>query len=152
MSAKVYFDEIKRLLPQDYPFIFVDRVEHYEEFKSITCVKNITGNEWAVTGHFPKQAIFPGVLINEGFGQATILLIKLSQKNEEQRVMEINSDSTFLMTSAKIRYLKTIVPGDQLYYHCNIVKLTSNSGVIEGIAKIDNEEIAAKAELVFCVK
>ncbi|KEK21728.1 3-hydroxyacyl-ACP dehydratase FabZ [Bacillus gaemokensis] len=151
MSLKVSFNEIKNLLPQVYPFILVDRVEHYEDYKSIICLKNITGNEWWIPGHFPDQAVLPGVLIIEGIAQAGILLFQLSNKKiDRQDEVSVDNKSPFLLTSVKTRFLKKVIPGDQLVYHCNVVKMTSSAGIIEGIAKVD-EEVVAKAELVFCI-
>ena len=37
---------VKKILPQAYPFVFIDRVIGYEKGKSLTAVKHITANEW----------------------------------------------------------------------------------------------------------
>jgi len=56
---------IKRRLPHRYPFLLVDRVEDYRPGEQLQAVKNVTANEpWAL-GHFPEQAIMPGVLLIE---------------------------------------------------------------------------------------
>lgn len=152
MSLKINFNEIKKLLPQAYPFILVDRIEEYEENNSIICLKNVSGNEWMTPGHFPDQAIFPGVLIIEGIAQAGILLFQLSRGQvHTQDEANNNHKSTFLLSSVKAKFIKQVNPGDQLFYHCSVVKMTSNAVMMEGIAKINDSEIAAKAELIFCV-
>ena len=45
----ILFEEIQRLLPQKYPFLFIDKVVAFEEGKKIVCVKNVSGKEAAST-------------------------------------------------------------------------------------------------------
>jgi len=66
--------EIQRLLPHRYPFLLVDRVIAFTPGESLVAIKNISYNEPQFTGHFPKRAIMPGVLILEALAQATGLL------------------------------------------------------------------------------
>ena len=37
------FDSVRRLLPQSYPFVFIDRVLDLVPFESIECLKNVSG-------------------------------------------------------------------------------------------------------------
>ncbi|MEK7788611.1 MAG: 3-hydroxyacyl-[acyl-carrier-protein] dehydratase FabZ, partial [Planctomycetota bacterium] len=69
----ILFEEIRSLLPQKYPFLFIDKVVELEEGKKIVCVKNVSGNEPVFVGHFPDFAIMPGVLIIEAMAQASII-------------------------------------------------------------------------------
>ena len=39
------FDEVRRLLPQSHPFLFIDRVLDLVPYESIVCLKNVTGGE-----------------------------------------------------------------------------------------------------------
>ena len=73
----ILFEEIRNLLPQKYPFLFIDRVVEFEEGKKIVCVKNVSGNEPVFVGHFPDFAIMPGVLIIEAMAQASIILPRI---------------------------------------------------------------------------
>ena len=74
----ITFEEIRTLLPQKYPFLFIDKVIEFEERKRILCVKNVSGNEPVFVGHFPDFAIMPGVLIIEAMAQASIILFRKS--------------------------------------------------------------------------
>ena len=62
------FEEIKKLIPQRFPFIMIDRVLEIEPGKHATAVKNISGNDMVFLGHFPEKAIMPGALIHRGNG------------------------------------------------------------------------------------
>jgi len=70
--------EIQEFLPHRYPFLMVDRVVECEPGKRLLAIKNVTYNEPFFQGHFPHQAIMPGVLIMEALAQATGLLASKS--------------------------------------------------------------------------
>lgn len=145
MSTIIGFDEVRRLLPQSYPFIMVDVVEELEPGKRIICRKNVTGNEWMFPGHFPEKAIFPGVLLIEGMAQAAILLVRA---DSSQSVAE---EATYMLASVKTRFLKPVVPGDQLRYVCEVVRLARMGGVVDAEVFVDGE-VVAKADLTFAVQ
>jgi 3-hydroxyacyl-[acyl-carrier-protein] dehydratase len=154
---QIDFDTVRKLLPQAYPFVLVDRVEQFEKNQSIVCLKNVSGNEWMFPGHFPEKAIYPGVLLIEGLAQSGILLFQLSQETDGSVFATGTGDlgggkqaRTFLLASVKTRFLKAVVPGDQLFYSCEVIKMTSRAGILEGVVTV-NGEIAAKAELTFGV-
>ena len=68
------FEEIKKLIPQRFPFIMIDRVLEIEPGKHATAVKNISGNDMVFLGHFPEKAVMPGALIIEAMAQTAIIL------------------------------------------------------------------------------
>ncbi|MDQ2905632.1 MAG: 3-hydroxyacyl-ACP dehydratase FabZ [Chloroflexota bacterium] len=145
MSIVMGFDEVCRLLPQGYPFIMVDVVEELEQGKRIVCRKNVTGNEWMFPGHFPEKAIFPGVLLIEGMAQAAILLLRADDS------LAVPEGATYMLASVKARFLKPVVPGDQLRYVCEVIKLASMGGVMEAEAFVDGE-VVVKADLTFAIQ
>ena len=51
------------LLPHRYPFLLVDKINDFQEGKSIICQKNVSFNEPFFNGHFPGYPVMPGVLI-----------------------------------------------------------------------------------------
>ena len=76
-------EDIKRILPQRYPFLMIDRVIEYSKDK-VVALKNVTVNESYFQGHFPEEKIMPGVLIIEAIAQTGIILvycIKSEDKN-----------------------------------------------------------------------
>jgi 3-hydroxyacyl-[acyl-carrier-protein] dehydratase len=145
MSVVLGFDDVCRLLPQSYPFIMVDVVEELQQGKRIVCRKNVTGNEWMFPGHFPNKAIFPGVLLIEGMAQACILLLRADD------TVVVSESATYMLASAKVRFLKPVVPGDQLRYVCEAIRLASVGGVVEAQAYVDGE-LVGKADLTFVVQ
>ena len=61
---------IKKILPHRYPMLLVDRGVELKPNESIEAYKNVTINEEVFLGHFPKQPIYPGVMMIEGMAQA----------------------------------------------------------------------------------
>jgi 3-hydroxyacyl-[acyl-carrier-protein] dehydratase len=145
MSIVMGFDDVCRLLPQNYPFIMVDVVEELQPGKRIVCRKNVTGNEWMFPGHFPRKAIFPGVLLIEGMAQTAILLLHADDS------LVVSENATYMLASVKARFLKPVVPGDQLHYVCEAIKLIGTGGVVEAEAFVDGE-VVAKANLTFAIQ
>ena len=68
-------EEIKKILPHRYPFLLLDRVLEVRPGEFCKALKNISGNEAVFQGHFPQQAVFPGVMIVEALAQTAGIVI-----------------------------------------------------------------------------
>lgn len=131
-------EEIKRYLPHRYPFLLVDKVTDYVVYDHLTAVKNITADEPCFQGHFPEQAIYPGVLITETMAQAAALLGALSMDEETKE------DSLyFLVGIDKVRFKQPVVPGDQLIVEVKFVKVRRDIWRFTASAIVDGKEIAS---------
>ncbi|ODS34067.1 MAG: beta-hydroxyacyl-(acyl-carrier-protein) dehydratase [Candidatus Scalindua rubra] len=138
------FEEVRKLVPQKYPFLFIDKVIEFQKESRIVCLKNISGNESFFAGHFPDFAIMPGVLILEALAQASIILFKKSFDTEKDK------DKVFLLASANIRFSKPVFPGDQLILEIDTEKVVSKAAIVKGVARV-GEKIVSKATLSFGV-
>ncbi|MFO0795118.1 MAG: 3-hydroxyacyl-ACP dehydratase FabZ [Candidatus Brocadiaceae bacterium] len=139
----IFFEEIRSLLPQKYPFLFIDKVLEFEEGKRIVCVKNVSGNEPVFVGHFPDFAIMPGVLIIEAMAQASIILFKKSLP------IQNNQDTVFLLASVgSARFTKPVFPGDQLLIEIIVEKIVSKGAIVQAMVKVEEKSVA-KATLTF---
>lgn len=137
------FEEIRSLLPQKYPFLFIDKVIEFEEGKRIVCVKNVSGNEPVFVGHFPDFAIMPGVLIIEAMAQASIILFRKSLPTKNNR------DTVFLLASVNnARFTKPVFPGDQIFIEITVEKIVSKGAIVQATVAVD-EKAVAKATLTF---
>ena len=143
------FEEIKGLVPQKFPFLMVDRVLSLERGKRAVAIKNITGNEIFFLGHFPNMAVMPGALIIESMAQTAIILFRKSAQ-EEGRMFD-DANTIFFFGGAKVRFLKPVIPGDQLQIEVTMVKAISMAGVVKALATVDGQRVA-QAELSFGVK
>ncbi len=140
------FEEIKRLIPQRFPFIMVDRVIEIEPGKHAIAVKNISGNDMVFLGHFPEKAIMPGALILEAMAQTAIILFAAGKENQKQ-----GKNPLYYFGSVKARFLHPAVPGDQLKIRVENVKTLPSGAYVSGEAFVDNKKIT-EAELVFSVR
>ena len=138
------FEEVRELVPQEYPFLFIDKVIELQKEARIVCQKNVSGNEPFFAGHFPDFAIMPGVLIVEALAQASIILFKKSFDTEQ------NKDKVFLLASANVRFSKPVFPGDQLILEVDIEKVISSAAIVKGVAKV-GDNVVTKATLSFGV-
>jgi 3-hydroxyacyl-[acyl-carrier-protein] dehydratase len=140
------FEEIKRLIPQRFPFIMIDRVIELEPGKRVVAIKNVTGNDILFLGHFPEKAVFPGAAILEAMAQAAIVLFAASQpkKDDEPRTL-------YYFGSVKARFLAPVTPGDQIRITVVNVKTLPTGAFVEGTANVGENKIS-EAELVFSAK
>jgi UDP-3-O-[3-hydroxymyristoyl] N-acetylglucosamine deacetylase/3-hydroxyacyl-[acyl-carrier-protein] dehydratase len=132
---------IMNLLPHRYPFLLIDRVLELEPGHRALAIKNVSVNEPFFCGHWPGQAIMPGVLIVEALAQAAGLLIATSVERRPGSFALIAS-----INGVKLR--RPVVPGDQLRLEVFSQKIKSNSACISGQAKV-GETLAAEAKLRF---
>jgi 3-hydroxyacyl-[acyl-carrier-protein] dehydratase len=131
---------IMKCLPHRYPFLLVDRVLELEPGEGIHAIKNVTFNEPCFTGHFPGQPVFPGVLIIEALAQAggIFALREISACVDEKLLLFRGID--------KAKFRRTVVPGDQLHLHCEVLRRKRMYWTFSGVAKVEGE-VAAEAEL-----
>ncbi len=140
--SEMYIEEIRKFLPHRYPFLLVDRVLECTPGESIIAVKNISVNEPQFTGHFPNQAIMPGVLIIEALAQTTGLLGFRTMSEEP------SDDILYMLVGVdKIRFKRQVVPGDVLTLKAKIERRSKVIWKFSCEASVDGELVTA-AELL----
>ena len=131
-------ERIAATLPHRYPFLLVDRVIELTPNERIVALKNVTLNEPFFQGHFPNHPVMPGVLIVEALAQASGLLIGLSAPP--------NRDRDVLYYLAKVddaRFLRPVVPGDQLRLEVQLKRLIRGMGIFTARAAVDGNPVAS---------
>ncbi len=132
--------EIQELLPHRYPFLMIDRVNNYDEGKTLTAIKNVSVNEPQFTGHFPNMPVFPGVMILEAMAQATgLLAFKTFGAPAENELY-------YFASIDKAKFRKPVGPGDQLVLEVEFLKERRGIAMFNGVAKVDGE-VVCSAEL-----
>lgn len=138
-------EEIQKVLPQRYPFLFIDRIIELEPGKKVVAVKNVTINEGFFAGHFPDKPVMPAALIIEAMAQAAIFIYHSAYEQE----LEKNPD--YYIGSLKARFLHPVFPGDRLKIIAEAVKLIPGGGFVNAAVFVEDKEVAG-AELVFAAK
>ena len=139
-------NEILHYLPHRYPFLLIDRVLEIEPGVRALALKNVTMNEPFFPGHFPHHPVMPGVLILEAMAQAAALL---SFKSSGERPDE--NSLVYFAGIDRARFKRPVVPGDQLLFEVEIVRVIRNIHKYKGIARV-GDELAAEAELMCAIK
>src|SRR3546814_4028818 len=83
--------DIMELLPHRFPFLMIDRLEDIVPGESAVGTKNVTINEQFFQGHFPAQAVMPGVLIIEAMAQTAAALVMYTLGDEDRKSPRLNS-------------------------------------------------------------
>jgi 3-hydroxyacyl-[acyl-carrier-protein] dehydratase len=141
MTGQLDVLQIQALLPHRYPFLLVDRVIECVPSSRLLAIKNVTANEPFFQGHFPKNPIFPGVLIMEALAQATALLT--SQSDDKFAA----ATTYFLAGIDNARFKRQVVPGDQLRLEVNYLKHKRHLWSFDCRAEVDGE-LAASAQIM----
>ena len=133
-------EEIKKILPHRYPFLLVDRVLEVKIGKYCKALKNISGNEEVFQGHFPSQAVLPGVMIIEALAQTAGIVIHSGKEDAS------SSEIVFFAGIDKAKFRIPVVPGDQLVLETILINQRRNFWVFEGKARVE-DKLAAQAEI-----
>lgn len=140
------FEEVKAHLKQRFPLIMVDRVLELEPKKRIKTLKNVTGNELHFLGHFPDFAIMPGTLIIEAIGQSASILFSRTAGDKIEP-----SEFLVLAVVNDMKFLVPVLPGHTLTIEVNILKMTDQAALVEGIASVD-DVVVTRGKLSFARK
>jgi len=133
-------EEIRACLPHRFPMLLVDRILEIEPGKRAVGLKNVTINEDYFNGHFPAQAIMPGVLIIEAMAQVGGVLM-LS-------VPEYRNTIPVIARIDNVRFRRPVVPGDTLVTEVNVLYFRNMVGKVSLCGKVDGE-VVAEAEMHF---
>ncbi|MBI4313301.1 MAG: 3-hydroxyacyl-ACP dehydratase FabZ, partial [Candidatus Omnitrophica bacterium] len=133
---------IQRILPHRYPFLMVDKIVELEEDRRAVGVKSVTVNEPFFTGHFPGRPVMPGVMILEALAQVAgiLMLNKLDNLGKYAYFVAID----------KVKFRRTVVPGDQLVLEAEVLKLRSKTGQMRARALVEGK-VVAEAEMMFAL-
>ncbi|MCY1118911.1 3-hydroxyacyl-ACP dehydratase FabZ [Bacillus safensis] len=155
MNRILDVNEIKKLLPHRWPFLMLDKVVELTPGIKGVGIKNVTISEPYFEGHFPNESIMPGVLIVEAMAQATAVvyctgILKYSEEtlNEVAASIELNATTDishrvgYLVGIKDLKFLKPVVPGDQLRLKVHIERTYQVMSKVRVEAYVDKTCVA----------
>ncbi|HYN23062.1 MAG TPA: 3-hydroxyacyl-ACP dehydratase FabZ [Thermoanaerobaculia bacterium] len=131
-TPKMDIEWILSVLPHRYPILLVDRVLEIEPKKRIVAIKNVTINEPYFMGHFPGRPVVPGVLLVEGLAQAGGLLLLQDIPDREKKLI-------YFMGIEEAKFRRPVVPGDQVRYELEVLRLRSSYAKLAGKVLVDGQ-------------
>jgi beta-hydroxyacyl-ACP dehydratase FabZ len=139
-SVVLDLDGILAILPHRYPFLLVDRIVALEEGKRAVGIKNVTFNEPFFQGHFPGAPVMPGVLIVEAMAQVGAVLLLRGVPDRQNKLV-------YFAGIDQARFRRPVVPGDQVRFEVEVLKLRARSALLRGEAFVDGARVA-EAEML----
>lgn len=114
MSMLYSKEQIKKIIPYDEPFLWVDEVEKIEN-DTIIAYKQTSPEDPYFKGHFVDFPIMPGVLVVEGIAQTGTILLreKMGKNNKDKHLLAYQVRSAF--------FYEIILPGDYIKYKVRLL-------------------------------
>lgn len=135
-GALIDLHRIQRMIPHRYPMLMIERVIDVVPDVRATGIKNVSINEWYFQGHFPAEALMPGVLIIEAMAQtAAVLVVATLGPEKEGRLV-------YFMSIDSARFRKPVVPGDTLHIYVEKQRQRGAVWRFSGCARVDGVTVA----------
>ena len=105
--------DIKDLLPQREPFLFVDRLVSCDGASAVGEYTFTEEKNGFFKGHFPGNPIVPGVILVESMAQVCIAATVAARD-------ESGKPPVFLLAAVEnVRFMRPVRPGDTLVTHAS---------------------------------
>lgn len=136
--------DIQKIIPHRFPFLLIDKVIELTPNEKLVALKNVTVNEPFFVGHFPGEKIMPGVLIIEAMAQAGCVYFYYSKNMQGKSLI-------YYLAKVSAKFVRPVVPGDQLVIEVTSVKLMSKAGILKTTATVQGQPVV-EAEIGFGIK
>lgn len=114
-------EEIKKTIPYQEPFLFVDEVREIKE-NEILGFYQTSKEDYYFKGHFVSFKIMPGVLVVEALAQISSILLR-------KRVGPEHKKYHFLAYDVRsVQFLKPIFPGDKIDLRAEVLGIYPANG------------------------
>ena len=147
MTILLNKQEIKKIIPYQEPFLFVDEVEEINE-NTISGFYQTSKDDYYFQGHFVDFKIMPGVLVVEALAQLSTILLR-------KKTGESHRDYHFLAYDVRnCQFLKPIFPDDKIILKAEVLGIYDIPGSVTKIARVKSQALVnqdLKAEARFSV-
>lgn len=141
-KGEIETENVMKIIPYNEHFLFVDKVLSLTTNR-IVAVKEITGREDFLKGHFVAFPIMPGALTVEGMGQAATLLARSNIPNHQTK-------DVLAHKLKEVKFLAPIFPGSQLRYEIDLIAQDERGAIFQGRSFVQ-EDLVAEALFVVAI-
>jgi 3-hydroxyacyl-[acyl-carrier-protein] dehydratase len=135
-------DALVALLPHRPPFRFVDAIDALQPGVSVQGRYRVTGDEEFLTGHFPGNPVFPGVLQLEALAQTGAIAVLADDRYAGKLPLFGGVE--------KVRFRRLVRPGDELVMTVDLERLSARGGWGQGRAIVE-DNVVCEARLFFAL-
>ena len=135
--------KISSILKHQYPMLLIDGVTHIEPNIICKAYRNLTYNEWFFPAHFPNSPIMPGSLQIEAFTQVVSLPLLVNAD-----LSLIQGTSTLLAGVDKVRFYKSVFPGD-IFEICAVIERIAMGIATAKVTGSVNNEIVSDCKITY---
>jgi 3-hydroxyacyl-[acyl-carrier-protein] dehydratase len=132
--------EIEKIIPHRAPFLLVDEVVELVPGERVAARRTVTEEDCA--GHFPGNAIMPGVKMVEALAQCGAVAVLSRPENRGRLVLFAGIDD--------VRFKRIVRPGDVLDLACDVEAVRGPVGKGKVRASVAGE-LAVRGTLTFAV-
>ena len=126
---------IQHVIPQRYPYLYVDKVLEITKQHRIVAIKNVSANEPIFQGMVADELTFPETAILESLFQAASLLVITSSGSPGQKVG--------LSAIKKSTFIRPVRAGDQLRLECEIRKTKEHVVLMACEALVEGQRVCS---------
>ncbi len=130
--------DIQSLIPHRHPYLMLDRARVDADGAVAEGIKNISLNEVAFCGHFPRHPILPGVLQVEAIDQLACVAIARTRPM---------AGIPYIHEMEKIKFRRPVTPGDQLRIDVTLVYEDNGRVRVSGTTSVDGK-VTCEAQLL----
>ena len=131
LTLPLDYAAIEKILPHRYPFLLVDRITEIEFDKRIVGIKNISSNERYLNQSSDGQPVLPPTILTEAIAQVGAIMILAKPENRDKLI--------YLVGIEKVRFRKTVHPGDVVEIEVTVRRLRSRMGILDGVARVNGK-------------
>lgn len=114
--------ELERLLPHRPPMLLLDAVERVDlRARAVRGRRALRPDDLGFAGHFPHDAIYPGVLLIEMMGQLGITLLHFAARQTTRVTADVAPPLVRATHIHHATFLEATRPGDELTLHAAVV-------------------------------
>jgi 3-hydroxyacyl-[acyl-carrier-protein] dehydratase len=128
-------EDILQRLPHRFPFRMIDRILEIEPGKKAIALKNVSVDEFQLSGHPSGEPVMPGALILEALAQTGGLAFHSQDETEGEGI-------PFLARIEEFRLKGKVIPGNQLILEAEVLRVFSNLALVRVLARVGDEPVA----------